>query len=116
MFTCCSSSGGGELNNILSILKNGSLYIGGSIRNQYDTSGLADKIEIANAGIYIDNTGRLTMDFGNIITHYSRPEIGVDIKEADEFKKKKLHYAEKLINLLKKENLQIEFINLSDSI
>jgi len=67
LFTCCSSSGGGELNNILSILKNGSLYIGGTIRNQYDTSGLADKIEIANAGIYIDNTGRLTMDFGNII-------------------------------------------------
>ena len=40
----------------------------------------------------------------------------LEIKEADEFKKKKLYYAEKLINLLKKENLQIEFINLSDSI
>lgn len=56
------------------------------------------------------------MDFGTIITNYSRPEIGVEFKEADAFKKKKLCYAEKLIDSIKKENIQIEFINLCDSI
>ncbi len=56
------------------------------------------------------------MDFGNIITKYSRPDIGVEFKEADSFKKKKLFYAEKLIDSLKKENIRIEFIDLCDSI
>ena len=56
------------------------------------------------------------MDFGSIITSYSRPEIGCELKQADEFKKKKLDYAQKLINSLKKENIQIEFIDLNDSI
>lgn len=81
--------------------------------------GFTDGDRAVHIAIYALNVKKIIlagMDFGNIITHYSRPEIGVEIKEADEFKKKKLHYAEKLINLLKKENLQIEFINLSDSI
>lgn len=56
------------------------------------------------------------MDFGDIITNYSRPEIGVSFQKADFFKKKKLSYAEKLIDSLKKENVQIEFINLNNSI
>ena len=56
------------------------------------------------------------MDFDNIITNYSRPEIGVKLQKADSFKEKKLCYAEKLINSLKKENVQIEYINLNSSI
>lgn len=56
------------------------------------------------------------MDFGDIVTNYSRPEIGVPLQEADDFKKKKLCYAKKLIESLKKENVQIEFVNLCDSI
>lgn len=56
------------------------------------------------------------MDFGDVITNYSRPEIGVELQKADDFKKKKLCYAEKLIESIKKENAQIEFINLCDSI
>lgn len=56
------------------------------------------------------------MDFGDFVTSYSRPEIGVEVKEADEFKKKKLFYAEKIIESLKKENVQIEFIDLAYSI
>jgi uncharacterized Rossmann fold enzyme len=55
------------------------------------------------------------MDFGDIITNYSRPEISTDFAVADEFKQKKLLYAEKLINSLKKENVQVEFIDLKDS-
>ena len=55
------------------------------------------------------------MDFGDIITNYSRPEIGVKLKQADEIKKKKLFYAKILINSLKKENVQIEFTDLTDS-
>ncbi len=56
------------------------------------------------------------MDFGNVITHYSRPEINHNLELADNFKKKKLNYAEKLIDSLKKENSQIEFLDLNDSI
>lgn len=34
------------------------------------------------------------MDFGDIVTRYSRPNIETDLAEADDFKKKKLKYAE----------------------
>ena len=34
------------------------------------------------------------MDFGDIVTKYSRPNIETDLAEADDFKKKKLKYAE----------------------
>ncbi|OED29531.1 6-hydroxymethylpterin diphosphokinase MptE-like protein [Methanosphaera sp. WGK6] len=54
------------------------------------------------------------MDFGDIITRYSRPEINSQVGKADDFKKLKLSYAEKLINSLKKENFQVKFINLLD--
>ena len=81
LFTCCSSNGGGQLNNILSILKNGSLYIGGSIKDQYDTSGLADKIEIEKAGIYIDNMGNLVMNFSSIKGPNENGEGLIDLPE-----------------------------------
>lgn len=54
------------------------------------------------------------MDFGDIITNYSRPEIKVSLKKADKFKKLKLSYAQKLINSLKQENKQIIIYNLLD--
>lgn len=82
LFTCCSSGGEGELNNILSILKNGSLYIGGSIDGQYDTSSLEDKIKINNAGILITSDGKLVMNFefikgadGGSLTDYIGKQI-----------------------------------------
>jgi hypothetical protein len=34
------------------------------------------------------------MDFGDVVTKYSRPNIETDLAQADEFKKKKLEYAE----------------------
>lgn len=36
------------------------------------------------------------MDFGDIVTKYSRPNLESDLAEADEFKRKKLMYAETL--------------------
>lgn len=66
LFTCCSSPGTSELKNILSILKNGTLYIGGKIVDQYDTGNLEDKIKIENAGIMITTDGKLVMNFDNI--------------------------------------------------
>ncbi|OQD59747.1 hypothetical protein MBBAR_1c01440 [Methanobrevibacter arboriphilus JCM 13429 = DSM 1125] len=52
------------------------------------------------------------MDFGKIITKYSRPEINLETAEADEIKQKKLVYAEKLIDWIKNNN-DVEIINLS---
>ena len=52
--------------NLFSILKDGSLYIGGQIDRQYDPSLLDDQITISGAGIYISNEGALQMDFNNI--------------------------------------------------
>ncbi|AMD16789.1 6-hydroxymethyl-7,8-dihydropterin pyrophosphokinase [Methanobrevibacter sp. YE315] len=51
------------------------------------------------------------MDFGDIVTQYSRPNLPVKTAEADDFKKKKLMYAEKFTNWIK-ENEPVEIINL----
>ena len=51
------------------------------------------------------------MDFGDIVTKYSRPNIPTDLAEADEFKKKKLVYAERLTNWII-ENEDVDVINL----
>jgi len=53
------------------------------------------------------------MDFGNMTTKYSRPNLGVEIAEADEIKKKKLKYAKELVEWVKK-NENVEIINLSE--
>lgn len=51
------------------------------------------------------------MDFGDIVTRYSRPKIETDLAEADEFKKKKLEYAELFTQwIIDNENVNI--INL----
>ena len=54
------------------------------------------------------------MDFGNIVTKYSRPNLATQTAEADDFKKKKLRYAEELTNWIK-ENEPVEVINLVDN-
>lgn len=51
------------------------------------------------------------MDFGNIVTKYSRPNIKDDLEVADEVKQKKLEYAEKLTEWIEK-NEDVELINL----
>ena len=53
------------------------------------------------------------MDFGDIVTRYSRPNLESDLAEADEFKKKKLMYAERLAQwIIDNENVNI--INLCE--
>ena len=54
------------------------------------------------------------MDFGNIVTQYSRPNLATKTAEADDFKKKKLRYADMLTNWIK-ENEPVELINLVDN-
>lgn len=90
-----------------------------SFGNLENFGGFTDGDRAVHIAVYSIGVKKIIlagMDFGNIITNYSRPEIGVEFKEADTFKKKKLCYAKKLIDSLKKENLQIEFVNLCDSI
>ena len=51
------------------------------------------------------------MDFGEIVTKYSRPNIESDTAPADDFKKKKLRYAEKFTKWIE-ENENVKIINL----
>ena len=53
------------------------------------------------------------MDFGDVVTRYSRPNIENDLAKADDFKKKKLIYAEKFTNWIV-ENENVEIINLKE--
>ena len=85
--------------------------------NLENYGGFTDGDRAAHIAVYALNSKKIIlagMDFGKIITNYSRPEIGVKLQRADKFKEKKLVYAKKLIDSLKKENVQIEFINLND--
>ena len=51
------------------------------------------------------------MDFGEIVTKYSRPNIETELAKADEFKKKKLGYAEKFTQWIV-DNENVDIINL----
>lgn len=53
------------------------------------------------------------MDFGDVVTRYSRPKLENDLAKADDFKKKKLIYAEKFTNWIV-ENENVEIINLKE--
>ena len=53
------------------------------------------------------------MDFGDIVTKYSRPNLENDTAEADDFKKKKLVYAEKFTQWII-DNENVEVINLKE--
>lgn len=53
------------------------------------------------------------MDFGTVVTKYSRPNIEGETGPADEIKTKKLIFAERLLNWIK-ENEDVEVINLVD--
>ena len=48
------------------------------------------------------------MDFGDVVTKYSRPNLPDVLAKADEFKKKKLDYAEKFTNwIIENENVNV---------
>lgn len=53
------------------------------------------------------------MDFGDIVTKYSRPNLSTDLAEADDFKKKKLRYAEELTQWII-DNEDVDIINLCE--
>lgn len=53
------------------------------------------------------------MDFGDVVTKYSRPNLSDDLAQADEFKRKKLAYAEKFTNWIG-ENENVKIINLKE--
>lgn len=53
------------------------------------------------------------MDFGDIVTKYSRPNLENNLAKADEFKKKKLVYAEKFTGWIK-DNESVKMTNLCD--
>ena len=53
------------------------------------------------------------MDFGDIVTRYSRPKLENALEKADDFKKKKLLYAERFTNWII-ENENVEIINLKE--
>ena len=53
------------------------------------------------------------MDFGDIVTRYSRPNLKTDLAEADEFKKKKLMYAARLTQWIV-DNENVDIINLCE--
>ena len=53
------------------------------------------------------------MDFGDIVIKYSRPNLENNLAKADEFKKKKLVYAEKFTEWIK-DNESVKMTNLCD--
>jgi hypothetical protein len=53
------------------------------------------------------------MDFGDVVTRYSRPNIETATAKADDFKKKKLMYAEKFTQwIIDNENVKV--VNLKE--
>ena len=52
------------------------------------------------------------MDFGKVVTRYSRPDIGSDEGAADEIKELKLKYAKKLVEWAA-ENEDVEVVTIS---
>ena len=51
------------------------------------------------------------MDFGDVVTKYSRPNLPTDLADADDFKRKKLMYAERLTDWII-ENENVDVINM----
>ena len=53
------------------------------------------------------------MDFGDVVTRYSRPKIKTDVAVADDFKRKKLRYAEKFTQWII-DNEDVDVVNLCE--
>ena len=86
-----------------------------SVGNLYNFGGFTDGdraifLAVALGASQITLAG---MDFGDIVTKYSRPNLPDILGQADEFKKKKLMYAEKFTNWII-ENENVEIINLKE--
>ncbi|WP_304125170.1 6-hydroxymethylpterin diphosphokinase MptE-like protein [Methanosphaera cuniculi] len=71
-------------------------------------------VHIAIYALGINDITMAGMDFGTIVTRYSRPNILTPQAETDEFKEKKLDYASKLIKSLSDNNKDVKIVNLVD--
>lgn len=68
----CAKGQNGHVNNILTILKGGQLYIGGIIQsttgaNLNNISDLPSQVKVVGAGIRVEGDGKLHIDFNNIV-------------------------------------------------
>lgn len=83
------------------------------VGNLYNFGGFTDGDRALFLAVALD-ASEITlagMDFGETVTRYSRPNIKTDLAKADDFKKKKLMYAEKFTQwIIDNENVRI--INL----
>lgn len=73
-----------EIQNILTVLKNGVLYMGGIITDKFgkelDVSGLSylpDEIRVQNPAIVMSNSGQIWCDWDQFFCAYRDPETGI---------------------------------------
>ena len=85
------------------------------VGNVYNFGGFTDGDRAIFLAVAL-NASEITlagMDFGDIVTKYSRPNLPTVTGPADEIKRKKLQYAEKLTNWII-ENENVDIINLKE--
>ena len=85
------------------------------VGNLYNFGGFTDGDRALFLAVALD-ASEITlagMDFGETVTRYSRPNIKTDLAKADDFKKKKLMYAEKFTQWII-DNENVEVINLCE--
>lgn len=85
------------------------------IRNIYNFGGFTDgdRCLFLAEKLGAKNIILAGMDFGKIVTKYSRPDMGVELGNADSIKEKKLQYAKKLVEWVA-ENENITICNVSN--
>ena len=85
------------------------------VGNLYNFGGFTDgdRAEFLAVALGASEIILAGMDFGDIVTRYSRPALEKDLDEADDFKKKKLRYAEKFTQWII-DNENVDVVNLCD--
>lgn len=85
------------------------------IGNIYNFGGFTDgdRALFLSIALGADEITLAGMDFGDVVTKYSRPNLPDVLAKADDFKKKKLEYAEKFTEWIK-ENENAEIIDLME--
>ena len=83
------------------------------IGNLYNFGGFTDgdRAIFLAVELYASEITLAGMDFGGIVTNYSRPNLKTKLAKADEFKKKKLDYAEKFTQWIE-DNEDVKIIKL----
>ena len=85
------------------------------IGNLYNFGGFTDgdRAMFLSVALEASEITLAGMDFGDIVTRYSRPKIEGELAEADDFKKKKLRYAEMFAEWIE-DNENVRIINLCE--